>query len=99
VDLPVAGQGWLLWNAFLAAGSRLILPWTSRSQALHLVADGLRLWAPVERLFATVRFERATERSPYVRLEPDEAADRVAASSRASRILMALYRPQRPNAL
>src|ERR1039458_9944841 len=61
-------------------GSRLILPF---------VDPAFRVWAPTERLFPTVLFERATERPPYVRFEPDYAEGRAAVSSRAaSRILI-----------
>ena len=38
---------------------RRVLPFASRSQALHLVDGVLRVWAPMERLLATVPFERA----------------------------------------
>jgi hypothetical protein len=60
----VEGHGWLAWNALLAAGSRLILPLAFRSQVVHLVDRLFRAWAPTERLFETVPFERATERLP-----------------------------------
>ena len=70
-------------------GSRLILPLASRSQVVHFVDPAFRVWAPTERLFPTVLFERATERPPYVRFEPDYAEGRAAVSSRAaSRILI-----------
>jgi hypothetical protein len=54
-------------------GSRLILPLASRSQVVHFVDPAFRVWAPTERLFPTVPFERVTERPPYARFEPDYA--------------------------
>jgi len=67
----------------------LILPLASRSEVVHFVDPAFRVWAPTERLFPTVPFERVTERPPYVRFEPDYAEGRAAVSSRAtSRILI-----------
>ena len=59
------------------------------AQILAAGAAEIALATRTKRLFPTVPFERATERPPYVRFEPDYAEGRAAVSSRAaSRILI-----------
>ncbi len=67
-----------------AAGSRLILPFPSRSQEVQRT-NVERAWPPTERALRVVPLERATFLEPYVRLSRAAAGPMtIAAISKAS---------------